>query len=112
MPAFVPGLELAREYWFEIVAPILDAELGRPDRAAALLGDGSDILGFDTEQSTDHGWGPRVIVFLRDDTDRELIRSLARSVSRALPEAFRGYPTTFVARTGEPARHQVLLTTV
>jgi hypothetical protein len=112
MPAFVPGLELARAYWFDIVAPILDPQLAGSDRAAALISGGSDVLGFDTEQSTDHGWGPRVFVFLRDDVDRDVVRSLARELNDALPDTFRGYPTRFAARDDEPIRHQVSLTTV
>ena len=112
MPPFVHGVALAREYWFEVVAPILDTRLGRSDRAAALVGDGSDVLGFDTEQSTDHGWGPRVVVLLRDDVDREVVRSVAQAVSGAVPQTFRGYPTSFAARDGEPVRNQVSITTV
>jgi hypothetical protein len=109
---FVPGLELARDYWFDVVAPILDARVPASDRAAALIGDGSDVLGFDTEQSTDHGWGPRVLVFLPDDIDREMIRSLARVVDRDLPDTFRGHPTRFPVGGDGPVRHQVFLTTV
>jgi hypothetical protein len=112
MPAFVPGLELARAYWFDVVAPILDPHVGVSDRAAALIGDGSDVLGFDTEQSTDHGWGPRVFVFLRDDVDRDAIRSLERAVEERLPDLFGGYPTRFAVRGDGPVRHQVFLTTV
>jgi hypothetical protein len=32
-----------------------------------LLGNGSEVLGFDTELSTDHDWSPRVVLFLRDE---------------------------------------------
>lgn len=112
MAEFVPGLELARAYWFDVVAPILDSRLGVSDRAAALIGEGSDVLGFDTLQSTDHGWGPRVLVFLRDDVDRDVVRSLARVVDERLPDSFRGYPTRFAVRGDGPMRHQVFLTTV
>ena len=36
--------------------------------AAALLGPGSEVAGFDTQRSTDHDWGPRLQVFLSDDS--------------------------------------------
>src|SRR5256885_1928862 len=66
---FVPGTELSRAYWHRIVRPIVDDVLPGQRRAAALIGDGSDVLGFDTQRSTDHGWGPRAVVFLDDPAD-------------------------------------------
>ena len=59
VPPFVPGLQLARSFYTELVRPALDVP-----HAAALIGPGSEILGFDTERSTDHHWGPRVLLFL------------------------------------------------
>ncbi len=53
MPAFDPGLTLARGFYEEVVAPLV----GGIEHSAALLGTGSDVLGFDTERSTDHAWG-------------------------------------------------------
>ena len=111
MPAFVPGIELAHDYWFEVVAPILDPYLPRAERAAALLAEGSDVLGFDTEQSTDHGWGPKVFVFA-DGLDRPARRNLIDTVEHAIPDTFRGYPTRYPRRDDAPIRHQVLFTSV
>lgn len=60
--------------------------------AAALLGPGSDVAGFDTERSTDHDWGPRLQVLLDDsDADRHAA-SLTEMLAGRLPEGFRGYP--------------------
>jgi hypothetical protein len=111
MGPFVPGLEVARTYWLDLVAPIVDPVLPESRRAAALFGEGSEVLGFDTGQSTDHGWGPRVFV-LTDDLDAATARALHDRVDRALPESFRGFPTRFPARDGEPPRHQVHFTTL
>src|SRR5205823_13371199 len=74
--------------------PVLD--VGFPDlpHSAALIGSGSEVLGFDTEMSTDHCWGPRVILFLRDE-DYGRRRALDRALGKNLPRAFRGYPTDF-----------------
>jgi hypothetical protein len=111
---FMPGLELSRRYWHDVVAPIVDAVLPGTPRAAALIGAGSDVLGFDTERSTDHGWGPRVIVFLNDEANlsKDHRGRLAASIDERLPETFGGYPTRFAGQTGARVRHQVLLTTV
>ncbi len=87
MPAFVPGLTLARAFYEEVVAPIV----GETAHSAALLGTGSDVLAFDTERSTDHHWGPRLQLFV---SDAEVAR-LQTAVERALPDEFRGWPTRY-----------------
>jgi hypothetical protein len=111
--SFVPGTELARRYWQEIVAPIIDELLPGVPRAAARVGAGSDVLGFDTERSTDHGWGPRVVVFIEDDVSLAPERriELLKAIDARIPDAFLGYPTRFAASDDDPARHQVTLTT-
>jgi Domain of unknown function (DUF4037) len=87
VPRFVPGLELAGAFYAEAIAPLLsDVE-----HSAALLGWGSDVLGFDTERSTDHGWGPRLQVFV-EAGDVERVRT---TIEKALPEEFLGWPTRF-----------------
>jgi len=60
---FVPGVRLAGEFYAEVVRPLLEAEFPGLPYAAALIGAGSEVLGFDTERSTDHDWGPRLLVF-------------------------------------------------
>lgn len=112
--SFLPGTELARRYWHEIVAPILDELLPGVPRAAARVGAGSDVLGFDTERSTDHGWGPRVVVFFEDgfDLSRERRVELLKAIDSRIPDTFLAYGTRFVASEGGPARHQVMVTTV
>jgi hypothetical protein len=57
---FVPGLQLSRAFYAEAVRPLLDEEFPGLRHAAARLGPGSEVLGFDTERSTDHDWGPRL----------------------------------------------------
>jgi hypothetical protein len=57
---FVPGLKLAELFYKEAVRPVLLKHFPRLRYSAALIGHGSEVLGFDTERSTDHHWGPRV----------------------------------------------------
>lgn len=95
MPDFIPGIELCRRFYREAVRPVLDAEFSGLKHAAALIGAGSEVLGFDTEQSTDHHWGPRAMLFLREeDYAREKDR-LAEVFRWRLPHRFLGYPTNF-----------------
>ena len=112
--AFIPGIELSRRYWHEVVAPIIDDLLPGVPRAAARIGAGSDVLGFDSERSTDHGWGPRVVVFFDDgfDLTRDRRIELLKAIDARIPAAFLGYATRFAAEDGAPERHQVVLTTV
>jgi Domain of unknown function (DUF4037) len=115
-PRFVPGLELARDFYGAVVGPLLAEEFPGLEHAAALIGPGSDVAGYDTERSTDHDWGPRLQVLLSDGTGagdrggagREAALVTAMLAGR-LPGEFRGYPVRFPV-TREPdgvARHRV-----
>jgi hypothetical protein len=92
--AFIPGLQLSRRFYHEIVHPILDN--GFPDLpyASALIGGGSEVLGFDDSMSTDHHWGPRVMIFLREK-DAHLATAIHDLMANKLPYTFLGYPTNF-----------------
>ena len=108
-PQFVPGLDLARDFYAAAVRPLLHEEFPRLEYAAALLGPGSDVAGFDTERSTDHDWGPRLQVYLADDEAERHAASIAVMLAGRLPGEFRGYPVRFPV-TREPdgiARHRV-----
>ncbi len=87
MPDFVPGLELSRAFYDEIVAALV----GDVPHAAALIGTGSDVLGLDTPRSTDHGWGPRLQVFV----DAEDVAAVQARIEGGLPVEFGGWPTRF-----------------
>ena len=103
--AFIPGLQLAEAFYEEAVRPLLDQAFPRLPYAAALLGAGSEVLGFDTERSTDHDWGPRLLILLSDGAPAEVTTVLGQR----LPPAFRGYPTAFpvTREPGGQARHRV-----
>ncbi|MDQ3917122.1 MAG: DUF4037 domain-containing protein [Acidobacteriota bacterium] len=95
MADFIPGLELSRLFFFEAVRPVLDAEFPRLLYAAGLIGTGSEVLGFDTEMSTDHHWGPRVDLFVREEDYEAAREGVSAVLRRRLPRRFRGYPTSF-----------------
>ena len=124
MPTFMPGLELAGLYYQEAVRPVLQADYPDLAHSAALLGHGSEVLGFDTEMSADHSWGPRVILFLADGDHARLAGVLRERLGYELPFTFRGYSTHFVevpdeprttllkATTERPIHHRVQITTL
>ena len=74
---FIPGLALSRLFYTEQVRPLLDASFPGLAHTAALIGSGSDVLGFDTPRSTDHDWGPRLQLFLADSGLAILVCTLA-----------------------------------
>jgi len=91
---FIPGLELSRALYDEAVAPLLAKHYPGLVHSAGRLDSGSDVLGFDTERSMDHWWGPRVTIFLRDGDDTEELRAeITRMLGMELPFEIRGFPT-------------------
>ena len=91
--AFLPGLELGRRLFEEVGRGIIETVVPPDAYAAALVGKGSDVLGFDTERSTDHDWGPRFQVFLPEPGhDAALLEGELR---RRLPAVFHGWEVGF-----------------
>ncbi|WP_051570956.1 hypothetical protein [Cryptosporangium arvum] len=100
---FVPGLVLSARLWAEHVAPLLAAHFPATPLAAALLGAGSEVLGFDTARSTDHDWGPRLQLFLAEDDRAALGADISAMLSERLPKEVLGYPTHLVTVDGSSA---------
>ncbi len=87
---FVSGQELSRQFYVEAVRPLL----GDLPHSAALLGRGSEVLGYDDEMSADHNWEPRVVLFLRED-DPSVMDVLREKV----PSRFADRPTDLGVHT-------------
>ncbi|MCA1667706.1 MAG: DUF4037 domain-containing protein [Thermomicrobia bacterium] len=115
MPDFIPGLQLSEAFYREAVKPILDAAFPGLVYAAALLGSGSDVLGYDTPRSTDHGWGPRCWLFLPAADDEMYRAAIDETLRKQLPDTLRGYPTRFSRGADSvllpecPVQHDVLI---
>jgi len=119
---FIPGLELNRRFYQEAVLPLLNQHFPRLEHAAARLGYGSDVLGFDTPMSMDHDWGPKLLLFL-PEAKRELAIPIHHMLGMELPEEFLGFPTAFTppdhegtavmqAGNSRPLNHAVRVTTL
>lgn len=94
-PTFVPGLDLAEGFFRDAVSPILTSQMPDLKYSAALIGSGSEVLGFDTEMSTDHHWGPRVMLFLRGADLATHSTKISALLAESLPFLYRGYPTNW-----------------
>jgi hypothetical protein len=124
VPEFIPGLELAGLYYRQAVRPILQAHYPHLAHSAGLIGPGSEVLGFDTEMSADHNWGPQVVLYLSEEDHARLAGDLRRTLGDRLPFSFRGYSTHFEelpdepdtailkAASSRPINHRVHVTTI
>ncbi|MEU9449848.1 DUF4037 domain-containing protein [Streptomyces sp. NPDC048277] len=122
IPAFLPGLELSRRFYTEAVRSLLEEAAPGIPHTAARIGPGSEVLGYDTERSADHEWGPRLQLFLHPhDVPRHAAR-IRHVLAQHLPKTFHGWPTHFAATgdrdvrvmqiTDGPVHHRVEVTSV
>ncbi len=92
---FSPGIALARDFFDEIIKPLLAEKTPGVPYAVALIGPGSDVLGYDTPTSRDHDWGPRLQLFLPERELPERASLLDRVLASELSSEFQGFPTSF-----------------
>ncbi|MGW1226299.1 DUF4037 domain-containing protein [Streptomyces sp. NPDC002530] len=106
-PAFLPGLDLSRILYEEAVRPLLDEVFPGLPYAAARIGPGSEVLGFDTARSADHDWGPRLDLFLAPRDAAAHGEAIRRLLADRLPKRVRGWSTHFAPAVDplDPAGH-------
>ena len=105
-PDFIPGLKLSRLFYRNQVRPILDREFPRLRYSAALIGWGSEVLGFDTPMSRDHHWGPRLLLFVSKQEYPSLHARIDEALATNLPYEFLEYSTNFSKPEPNGVRHQ------
>ena len=86
------------------------------------MGLGSEVLGYDTAQSMDHDWGPRLMLFLTPADHERHSDEIDRALREEIPFEVLGYPTNFgrhedgtapmVPTDSRPINHGVMLLTV
>lgn len=121
-PDFIPGLLLNELFFRDVVSPILATEFSGLPYSAGLLGPGSDVLGYDTTRSTDHEWGPRLILFLNERDHERFASRITTLFGDRLPPLFQGFSTHFspadaegvqiaAEADGGPIRHKIQIQT-
>ena len=92
------GIELSRRFYGELVAPWLRQAFPNLRHAAALIGYGSELLGFDDAMSQDHNWGPRVLIFVSEADFAAHAQAVVGEFARIMPAEFGGAPIGFANR--------------
>ncbi|KXH76418.1 MAG: hypothetical protein AM326_02825 [Candidatus Thorarchaeota archaeon SMTZ-45] len=92
---FVPGLDLSKALYEKAVKPVIERHFPNLVYSAARIGTGSDVLGFDTPQSMDHDWGPKLQIFLTESDYDSLKEEVDETLRQNLPYEIRGFPTNF-----------------
>jgi hypothetical protein len=99
LPPFLPGLDLNRLFFQQVIKPLLDEHFPILRYSAGIMGEGSDVLRFDTPRSMDHNWGPHMQIFLTERDYRSQRDAIDKMFREKLPYEFMGFPTNYT----EPA---------
>lgn len=97
------GLGLSRRFYKKLVAPVIAQRFPELKYAAARIGLGSEVLGYDTAISADHDYGPCVQIFLPTEHFAETARVLLAEFDAVLPQRFEGYPVRYPTAVRPPA---------
>jgi hypothetical protein len=103
--AFLQGIQLCGQYYGRVIYPVLNDRWPALPHAAALLGNGSEVLGNDTDLSTDHDWSPRVVLFLHNEDHARYSAQIERALEAHAPNEFMGHRTR-IALTGTDGESQ------
>jgi len=122
MQTFIPGLKLSEYFYKEAIRPLMLERFPNLAYSAAQLDWGSDVIGFDTPMSMDHGWGPRIMIFLTPQDYENLNQQLDTFFAHRLPFQIHGFPTNFGESLSDswvmenkeeyPIHHMVKITTL
>ncbi len=118
---FIPGLKLSEFFFQEAVQPTLTDAFPSLVYSAARLEWGSDVIGYDTPMSMDHGWGPKVTLYLHEEDFQTHHEEIDHHLANHLPFEVHGFPTHFgeplqdggrmAQKTDYPIHHMVTITT-
>src|SRR5262245_7050305 len=109
--AVITGSRLAEEFHREVVGPLLAASFPTIGYAAARLGSGSDVLGYDDDRSRDHDWGCRLTVLV-DEAYASAVPRIRQVLADHLPAAYAGHPVRVPVTWDQTTSHNVEVATV
>lgn len=83
MADFIKGRDICKSFYQNILDPVLSNIM----HDAVLIGEGSDVLGYDQPVSTDHNWGIRITVFVPDES---AVHDTKKKIMDAIPAVYMG----------------------
>lgn len=88
----IKGLELSKNYFYDVVLPEFEKDLNDILSLCAfgLVGEGSECCGYDDKISQDHDFGPSVCIWLRKD-DNLKYKDRINKVLKNLPKTYLGF---------------------
>ena len=92
---FIPGLKLSEMFFGEVVKKIIESEYPHLKYTAALIGPGSEVIGFDDSVSSDHHWGLRLYLFIDSESYERNYETLMNLFRKKLPFEFKGYSSNW-----------------
>lgn len=86
------GLELSEKYFEAFGRAVIERNFQNLKKhiACAMVGEGSECLGFDDDISADHDFGPGFCIFVDDSVDEKDFERLRKAYDN-LPKTYRGY---------------------
>jgi hypothetical protein len=87
----ITGVQLSQRFYENYIVPRLSTIVPKLSYSSALVGPGSEVLGYDTPMSRDHDWGPRAMIFVRE-TDVSRREAIFAALHTAVPASFYGFP--------------------
>lgn len=97
-PKFIPGLRLSELFYKQIIKPALRKNFPQLKYSAAIIGEGSEVLGYDDIESADHCWGPRIMLFLEETDYPKYHKEILKQLTAVIPDEFMGFKTNFDCR--------------
>ena len=105
---FIPGLKISKLFFKKVVKPIITKHYPTLKYAAALIGEGSEVIKNDDETSMDHNWGLRLYIFLKEKDFFKYKKELDKIFSKELPYTFMGHSTNWEGTSKTKTRKPVL----
>jgi hypothetical protein len=96
------GIGLSQRFYENHVAPLLREHFFDMPHAACRIGWGSEVLGYDTELSADHDYGPSVQILLAEESFPSTAQALMRRFDDDLPGTFEGWAVRFSRNVRPP----------
>jgi hypothetical protein len=98
-----PGLVLSERFFHTLVAPMLSEHFPALPYAAARIGLGSEVLGYDTPMSADHDYGPCVQIFLPAKAFPRTAKAIMEVLDQKLPASIDGWNVRYPTVVRPPA---------